>query len=148
MNITAMRLAASDLPSATRTNISTMQRCPNNWCVNLYKKTQHHKTYITNDLSPFTLLSIQITWKLTSWWITVFFFSVHIMHPVHLMHRIFDIHLIHFIHTILLGTSFALITHTSWRALLFFRNGFSQVFEVTFYSNQAKESRFLFSLRS
>jgi hypothetical protein len=30
----------------------------------------------------------------------------------------------------------------------FFRKGFSQVSEVTFYSNQAKESRFLFFLGS
>ena len=62
------------------------------------------------------------------------------MHHVHLMHYIFGIHLIHFIHTMLLRTSFALITHTFWRAPLFF---LQQLF-TSFFSNQAKESRFLF----
>ena len=130
---TAMQLGASDLPSATWTHISTMRRCPTNWCANLCKKTQHHKTYITNDWFPFTLL-------LTSWCFTVFF-SVYTL----CMHCILGIHLIHFIHTMLLRTSFALITHTLWRAPLFFCNSLSPVFWI---SNQAKESRFLFSLRS
>ena len=144
MNITAMRLAAPDLPSATWTNISTMQLCPNNWCVNLCKKTRHHKTYITNDWSPFTLLSIQITGKLTSWCITVLFYASCTSYALYTRYTLNTLYTYNSPEDELRSDYSYFLTSSA----LFFRKSFSQVFEVTFYSNQANESRFLFSLRS